>query len=1261
MSNFIATGRGRARPQDLAQFRVATRDYLKAWETYHHARGLNRDAALLGLIEDQGEGLDSAMAVLACLTSLSGPVASHQLASLIRMDRAVYRRCLVLSVMIEANILRPKERDSVLAMHDEINVETLTSLLKAFLACRPSTFLPDHMIVDWLRMRSIGVYLDAEVASSRESQRPHSAYRLIQCIKHIHGLPGGPELLVGRDLPRWPALMCWTPDARRLRQWESGCLTTAQKHQLSHILDLDGPDTVTMRQASLLSSVPACFSHVEVQPRTTGQLERLLTLLSRAELIGNDAVRLFIHTFVEVTVAEPTAFAFFERALQNFGSDVGAYGKLAELLQPRDQTSDICTQMAELGSFLRLGGLEGLPEGIRMLSLPARVASVLEAAQQELVEQMETGPGDYVGMRILKFGQLVLSANWIHPGLPPRVLGMIRGFPEPDVAEAIFERLADAATPSGHFQFLALKSYLVSRLSGQPGLSARAVDISDIQEEVDFWKQDPDTDRQDLARLLSGFRNLDYKAYTSCLTNSVHEKDMFIKELRVKLADETRGACVQFIEYLALRRGHGQLSAPCWTSLLLALIEERGHLVTDGASQLKTLDEWLGFVRHICQLVTMTAVDVPLRHFGDGITQNRLSWWLRLSTYEKELRLIQRLVRGSEDVSWLFLAATERPVLSLLEHVSDHGELPTLSRCVVSRLRPDGGNISLVADILTSLARLSRGGKAVVEKTFDRASRKSGRSGWKPSLLGTLCHVWLEIRPPSHDRQVLGNVAKLLDVLPRLSQRHVPALLGYLLAEHGSVLDRARRLEASRWKLNHKNTTKHSKLLREAGIKSTTNRYSGGNIPSQLLDAVSEVAPKEYELAFPLTWINDLRRQARGVPEGARLLLIRISLETDSGFCIHYSPDDEAEPGRHRYWRTSSTCPDLPACHGKPGLFSYGLARTIHRLLRSSPSLEKIHGEVEKWVATSPSYCDVCGASTGIKLWKAIPCSAACSTQLRRAPLEVRLHNLLVDPLALDLLLASVYAAASEPADLNLLPGCPVARDSLMAVLDALPPTAVLARAPVLAQCWAGGGTHAQDQEKLLSWLCLSFRGLLRTAPSGYVIPSMPGSQQFLLMHSHPERERAFAAHLPAPAGTAPSSSSSTSAPVFHGTHLSRLYRILTEGIRNVSHTALARNGAASGPGIYCADEQATSWSYASAVGRTWRNSVLQADRHVMLGCEMAGYPAAPTTAHVVQDETRVQVRYVWLLPAAYQSPPRRHVAPAMSTSFSMLRSGRAM
>jgi hypothetical protein len=158
----------------------------------------------------------------------------------------------------------------------------------------------------------------------------------------------------------------------------------------------------------------------------------------------------------------------------------------------------------------------------------------------------------------------------------------------------------------------------------------------------------------------------------------------------------------------------------------------------------------------------------------------------------------------------------------------------------------------------------------------------------------------------------------------------------------------------------------------------------------------------------------------------------------------------------------------------------------------------------------------------------------------------------------------------------------------------------------------------------------------------------MPGTQQFLLLNSSHERERLFDAQM-GPRGS--------SGVVFHSTQVSRLFRIFTEGLKVMSNTPFMTNGASHGAGIYCADEQAMSLNYAGSIGQSWRNSAIS-NMRVMMGCELAMYTRSPAGFHVVADENRLLVRYVFLLPPTYQPPARQHVEPAINIIFANLRSG---
>ncbi|RSL50993.1 hypothetical protein CEP54_011659 [Fusarium duplospermum] len=1250
LANFVIKDQGFLRQRDVDQLADITKEYLTSWESHHAAQGTDRDGILLGLMDGWSRDQDKAMATLACIGFLSAAEASNQLASLMHLDLGIYLRCLAVADKSRAGLFREREREAIQQLRQfqpqsGLSIEHVQSLMNAFTACRPSIFFPDELVLDWVSKHDIIDRLNTQFLAHLEHQRLHTLFHFVRCMVIISGLPYGPDLSRGWNGPLWRTCLCWVPNTERILQWESGCLTDEQKRQLSALIDLDGPDTATCRESCLRLSDPACFSHIQVEPQTSSSLEQMLILLSGSERVGTNTVDLFIHLLIE-NPATQSSFEFLEHVLHQGGSDESHRGVVNLLRSQSSNDLDICAQMAGLSSFLPLLSLRQLPNGIG--NQVTRIEQVMSAAQREFVAQLENGPGDYVGMSILAFGEAILVSEAVHPNLPPDLLAMVRRFPERDVAESIFERLEDAALNKSE-DGLALKSYLVSSLGGCIDFATGDVDLDDIQLEVEFWQRCPDADRRDLATLLASVKRLDYKTYASCLSSVMYEKDQFVKELRVMLMDKHWGACAKLISYISLRQRLGQLSADCWTMLVFAFIEERGSLFDPGKSHMKTMDQWLGFIQDLVKL-TLSVVQMQLRDSGDGITRQRLAWWQTLSENANTLRLIETLVKGFADVEWIFLTGDPAALLTLMEHAQKGQSMPKIDRLIICQLKADGSNLDRVSAMLNSLTKLSSHGAVILEMMLTRAAEQPQ---WTNLSLTAVCKAWLESSlPTSFDKKVFRMMRENFKPIPPFTRNAALSLLGQLVGEHDSLVERAAELETSRWKLKKADSRGHSKLLREAGIQDTPVRGAGQAVPAELADAVEEVAPDEYELSFPLTGLNELQRLARGVPDGSRLLVVRVCLRSSTGFCIHYAPNDEATANRHRYWKRSSSDPDRPICGTKPSLFTYYLSRNLHRLLATPQTVSAIHYGIEKWVTTSPSTCGICGALISVRLWKVAACSRSCSVRFRRAPLEARLHNLLVDPLSVDLLISSVYAAALDGSNLDLLPGCPVAKASLPAVINSLPPMATLARAPDISQVLRNS-RYGVDQEKLLSWLCLSFRGFLRSVPSGFTIPSMPQTQQFLLMNSHHEREKAFETHLGATA-------SAGSGPVFHGTSISRLFLILSTGLKNVSNTPLMRHGAASGPGIYCGDEQETSLRYSQTIGSSWSNSALDQQMRVMLGCELAKYPTANTPTHVVRDETRVLVRYVLLLPANYHTPPRRHVVPAMSTAFAMLRSGRA-
>jgi len=440
-------------------------------------------------------------------------------------------------------------------------------------------------------------------------------------------------------------------------------------------------------------------------------------------------------------------------------------------------------------------------------------------------------------------------------------------------------------------------------------------------------------------------------------------------------------------------------------------------------------------------------------------------------------------------------------------------------------------------------------------------------------------------------------------------------------------------------------------ILRDIGIEDT--RGGRGRLDAEpanetLADAVEEVGHEEYEIAFALTSLSETQRKARGVPPKSRSIVVRVVLARPVRFCIHL-PDYDSESTSHTGWKVSRGVPTATICTTRPNKLAHSLDKSIVKILSQSDiTLPTIFDAVTAKLRDPPEACLACGGPMP-RRWAPTTCSRQCSLVMRRAPLEIRLDQFSVEPAVADLLLTCVYAAAKDapPAGIDFLPGCPVSRDRLTNVLDSSPAMAGITTASDVRSFVRGRNSDgmAQDREDLMSWLALYFRGFMIEATGSYLIPSMPGARQFLLLNSPPEREAQWV-------------QGPSSGPVFHGTVASRLLVILGGGLRVMSGGPGQANGAAYGPGVYCGDDPSTSLSFCGSTGSSWRNSTL-GNRTVMLGCELASY-ARPGNGsiHVVQPDTRLLVRYVFMLPPGFRAPARHHVDTAMSSVFARIRNG---
>ncbi|KAL8690540.1 MAG: hypothetical protein Q9218_004038 [Villophora microphyllina] len=260
--------------------------------------------------------------------------------------------------------------------------------------------------------------------------------------------------------------------------------------------------------------------------------------------------------------------------------------------------------------------------------------------------------------------------------------------------------------------------------------------------------------------------------------------------------------------------------------------------------------------------------------------------------------------------------------------------------------------------------------------------------------------------------------------------------------------------------------------------------------------------------------------------------------------------------------------------------------------------------------------------------------------ELERIPLDIeRIEKMLLEqPAVLDLLVATVAAAAARGDIKMLLPGCPVRdKHKLKAILTNLPPITKLRKSEDVTAAIQALGSPCN---KFLSWLCESYGGRLVAAAGQLKIPDLPGHHQYVLVKAPSRLEHAFAARQ---------RRSSGSMLLFHGTSIDRLHSILRNGLQVFSNTKLMKNGAALGNGIYMGANSMISVTFAeqdcedpSYYG--WHGSAL-GSVGVLLGCEYNGDPYHAQSGpgrevFIVRDPSTLILRYVWLVnEATFDSP----------------------
>jgi hypothetical protein len=1215
------------------------------------------DRKLAALVQEHGakENGQQDVAIFACLHLFSSTAATTHLLSIASVDTTRYLRCIAAASAVTQGVVSDSEcRASQVLVRlltrfqvptcEVTDVSAFHVLLQTLDSLQMSTLLPPPFIDGVLTASNFGPRLQTQLDTFFGERRLRSAFELVSWLLLLHS-PSDPSPVfstLNSHFPKWTTYSTWRPNFHRISRWEEQrSLTAAQRQKLERYFDLEGPDTTGKRLATLRLSEPDCYLHIQLEVPDAANLNRLLNNLDRAIDSGPKALDLFMLLCVD-RVADEQAIVMVEEGV-SFGND--SCSGIISLRKALESDLDTFQKLQAFATSLPLLRSSVTTDDVLIERIANALPPLMMEGQAEFCQRMQRNAGESFGILLHKFGSATMRCAWLQPSLPPSLISKLEQLPSQETMEAIFRRMETSYDPYGQDQTpqdSRLKTYLLNSLGGQGSVDAAT--LRAVREELKFWEERPDTDRIELEKVISNVEAVGHNLYVSCLHQMLKETDLVIRDLTTRIRTAGQGSCPGLARYLCGRLEMRQSVHQCWRSLLVCLIKERGAQFLSQLSDILTTDQWLQFTKDIRLLVDID--NTELADAGVGLSRELIQWWNDLShRYEQAVQFISDFHGPDVKLNWLFIDPSE-DVKSLVRLCREPARLDKFSRQVISYLRTDGSNVPQVCNCVAAVLGTTERGRAICARMVSRYGQGAG--AWSANSLGALLEVLhREEGLRQVEKRALRATCEVMGIHPRAGSDALLYTGQHLSIEFDSLIESARSLETVRARLHRNDPGRTATLSGTIGIEDTPgSRLSDPDVPDALIDAVETVGDREYEVCFALTGLSDLQRKARGVPLASRAVVVRFSLNSPRPFCIHLA--NETMPETHRAWNLDRGGSRRAFCNTKPNLFTYVLGRNVHGVLaRGDPSVQAVYDSIANLIKQPPTTCFVCFSSLGVKLWKPATCSPQCSIRLRQAPLEVRLHGLLVDPLTIDLLLTCLYAAAADPLPtFDLLSGCPVQKHMAAQVIDSFPPLAQLSSASDLASAIRGSDGLAKNREDLLSWLCLSFRGFMISAPTNHKIPSMPNTIQFLMPNSSHDREKAYAAHSGGVVGQV----------VFHGTQASRLLPILSDGLKVMSGTTFQLNGAASGVGVYCGDDPATSLGYAGSTGQSWRNSMLR-NMRVMLGCEMAGYGTF-RGYHVVNPDDRLIVRYVFLLPTAFQAPPRRHVDQAFSTAFAGLRSG---
>ncbi|KAF2728195.1 hypothetical protein EJ04DRAFT_109598 [Polyplosphaeria fusca] len=1097
-----------------------------------------------------------------------------------------------------------------------------------------------------------------------------------------------PEHILDSQFPIWRIWSAWRPDLSRCMLLDG--LDSSKKAVLPDLLSLEGPDFISGKYTTMREGMIAQYGAnkrfaryrsiiLEVPSCSRAELSELLQTTASAMEMALKGGKARFELFVKLVIERPIT----KEALKIFK----AAGKIPDT--PTRVVSDVIKEI--YGALGRIGG--------RHISSLCKIIPVLDDEQAEDLRELLLGPLLVQGIEkcVLQCQSAVRThidtgLAWTHLALEfhnfcailktsthclPALDATIRSQLDVLPARASFQTIMDMYEYSGGHLYMeslpnnhlkhCIESFCIDKLMMRGSMkdgSRRTIEAL-----LPTWTASTSDAHRTFAIEVCN-RIEDVYTRCNCLSEIPSLQGQFVTEFVAILAETAREpdkSCFRLTKLLGNANYSDAIHG--FRSILYGMLEQREDQVIEYTLNNHKAWEWSQWMLDLNALFadliinSKIFVPTPLRLSLHMWTQQLSEFLPAITRLEEHLgdhaKPLQAILTGGDGL-WV------ENLVKILITLSEAADWPVekLMQNIVGRLLPGGGNAYEISTCVQALLGTNEDGLETCQRIMDMVDDKMiPLAVMEVSIAG-----WVDdAEVMKNDKIAIESLAALLHVEVyedgMVPHEKLAEAAKYYEKVEQEVLNETDRLQEIQRALKTVDPKGTAVLLEQLGVQDVDPLDEEiENLPIGVIDAVERKGKNEVEVSFPLTHLTELQRAGLGIGT-AKTLLIRFYLdyaeEMPAMFCLHLDNDPTLQDSTIEDLHTPWVClrdlgePIRPYCHGPITLLTWQLSRVLHRHFRRSLELKTISGlhfAVQHALRDMARCCIVCGTSHNAQhrsLRRATVCaSVACAKVWKQAPIEVRIPEIRTDTFAVDMMLTGVYAAAMSGRT-ELLPGCPIkSTQSVVAILNSLPLLSVLQASPSISTTLLNA--H-KDAEELLTWACTHHRGLIASASGLCRIPNLSaGTHQFVLANAAPILETKFLTHI--------DYLKSGTRVLFHGTSLDRLPAILAQGLRVGSGTSLQRTGAAHGRGIYLAEEPSTSQGYSpSAV--SWKNSGLN-NMRLLFGCEIAGQSRGVGSGgiHVIAEEQRVMVRYVFLFPNAATVPIANHVVTPMSSAMSALR-----